>query len=327
MKFLTDHHKKNNIQYAKILNLSKQKKNIQDIKDIPYIHNDLFKEFDLYSVKKKNIFKILKSSGTSSLKQSKIFLDKENAINQSLVLSQLFKSNFGGKRFPMLIIDKNPKFKSPKEYDAKTAAFLGFSLFGFDHTFLLNDKGKIDYQIFEKFVEKHKGKIFIFGFTSFIYDVLIKRFNKKNLMKMLKNSFILHGGGWKKMQNQKISNEKFKKLLNTKHNIQRVINYYGMIEQAGSIFFECEKCNYFKSSIFSNVLIRNKNLQVEENGKPGLVQMMSILPMSYPGHCILTEDIGYMKKDKKKCNCGTEGSSFKILGRTAVSKIKGCSDV
>ena len=327
MRFLTEHHKKNNAHYAKMLNLSKQRKNIQEIKEIPYVHNELFKLLDLYSVKKKNIFKVLKSSGTSGSKQSKIFLDKQNAINQSLVLSQLFKSNFGGERFPMLIIDKNPKFKSPKEYDAKTAAFLGFSLFGFDHTFLLNDQGKIDYESFERFIKKYKKKIFIFGFTSFIYEILIKHFDKKELMKMLNNSFILHGGGWKKMDDQKISNDKFKKLLKIKNNIKRVVNYYGMIEQAGSIFFECEKCNFFKSSIFSNVLIRNKNLQVEENGKPGLIQVMSTLPTSYPGHSILTEDVGYVKKGLNKCKCVNEGSCFKVIGRTKISKIRGCSDV
>ena len=44
MKFLTEHHRKNNVQYAKLLNLSQQKKNIQYINEIPYIHNELFKE-------------------------------------------------------------------------------------------------------------------------------------------------------------------------------------------------------------------------------------------------------------------------------------------
>ena len=43
--------------------------------------------------------------------------------------------------------------------------------------------------------------------------------------------------------------------------IKNIHNYYGMIEQTGSIFLECEK-GFFHPSIFSEVIIRNKNLIV-----------------------------------------------------------------
>tara|TARA_B100000989_G_C19476764_1_gene443277 strand:+ start:25 stop:1083 length:1059 start_codon:yes stop_codon:yes gene_type:complete len=326
LKYLTYYHKKNNSKYSKILNLSK-KVEYKNLTHLPFLNADLFKEFDLYSIKKKNIFKVLRSSGTFNSKPSKIFLDKQNAKNQTLVLSKLFQSNFGAKRFPMLIIDKNPKFKSPKEYDAKTAAFLGFSLFGYDHTFLLDQEGDIDYKNFKIFVNKHKSKKFIFGFTSYVYEFLINKFSNNKFLNLLENSFLLHGGGWKKMDDNKVSNYKFRKLLKSKHCINKIINYYGMIEQTGSVFFECEKCNYFKSSIFSDVLIRDKNLQIQQDGKSGLIQMISSVPTSYPGHSILTEDIGHIKKNKNECKCYHQGTLFKVEGRTKISKIRGCSDV
>lgn len=326
LKYLTFYHYKKSVNYKKILRMFDLNQ-INNLYELPFLHADIFKSRNMISTNKNEIFKILKSSGTSSGSRSKIFLDKENSINQRLTLSKLFQYNFGSERYPMLVVDKNPKFKSPKEFDAKTAAFLGFSSFGSNHTFLLDKDNNIDFEVFNKFTNKHKGKIFIFGFTSSVYENLIKKFNNSSYLHRLKNAYVLHGGGWKKMEDQKISNLKFKNHLLKKHGIKRVVNYYGMIEQAGSIFFECEKCNYFKTSIFSNVLIRDKQLRSINNDNIGLIQLLSILPSSYPGHSILTDDLGFFKKDKNNCECGKEGSPFKVLGRNEMSEIRGCSDV
>ena len=38
------------------------------------------------------------------------------------------------------------------------------------------------------------------------------------------------------MENVKIDNKELKKLINEKFSIKKVYNYYGVIEQAGSIF-------------------------------------------------------------------------------------------
>ena len=65
--------------------------------------------------------------------------------------------------------------------------------------------------------------------------------------------------------------------------IKNIINYYGLVEQTGSIFIEC-KNGSFISSIFSEVLIRDKNFNIQKPGDRGLVQLFSILPTSYPGH-------------------------------------------
>ena len=51
---------------------------------------------------------------------------------------------------------------------------------------------------------------------------------------------------------------------------------------------------------------------------------MSVLPTSYPGHNIITEDIG--KIFKIKCNCGLNSTHFKIYGRAKEAEIRGCSD-
>ena len=324
---LTKFHKKNCKNYYHILKKINFKfKDKMQLEELPFLPSSLFKEIELYSIKKKNIFKTLKSSGTSGQNLSQIFLDKENAKIQTLVLSKLFKSVLGEKRLPMLIIDENPSNVNNKIFNAKMAAIFGFSIFGYDHTYLLNQEKKIDYNKLNLFLKKYSNNKFIlFGFTSNIYELLINRLDKNMINSNFKNSILIHGGGWKKMEEIKINNIKFKSLLQKKLNIKHVVNYYGMVEQTGSIFLECNKCHFFKTSIFSDVIIRDEKLKhISKEKKKGLIQVLSILPTSYPGHSILTEDIG--EYSKKSCSCGFGGKRFLVHGRSKKSELRGCSD-
>ena len=284
---------------------------------------NLFKNFELKSITNDQIFKIMLSSGTSGL-QSKIFLDKENALKQKIILHKIVREYLGLERLPMLIIDKNPKFSKDK-MTAKEAAIIGFSIFGKDHTYFLDETGTINFKDIKKFLEKYQNKKFlIFGFTSQIFANLIE---KKISNKIdMSNAICLHGGGWKKIENKKISKTLFKKKLFNKFGINTVINYYGLIEQTGSIFLESPKCGFFHTSIFSDIIIRDPMFNIKRDNQKGLVQLISVLPTSYPGHNILTEDIGEIVGENN-CSCGRGGKYFLIHGREKKSEIRGCSDV
>ena len=67
-------------------------KKINKKEDIPYLPVNIFKKVDLISSNSKKI-KIYNSSGTTQSSKSKIFLDKDNIVNQSKAL------NFIGKDF------------------------------------------------------------------------------------------------------------------------------------------------------------------------------------------------------------------------------------
>ena len=79
--------------------------------------------------------------------------------------------------------------------------------------------------------------------------------------------------------------------------IKDIYNYYGLVEQTGSIFIECKKCGQLVTSVFSDIFIRDREFNIVKNGKKGLIQLFSLLPTSYPGHSILTEDIGEIVED------------------------------
>lgn len=60
-------------------------------------------------------------------------------------------------------------------------------------------------------------------------------------------------------------------------------------------------------------------------GEQGLIQVVSVLPVSYPGHSLLTEDEGIMLGEDD-CACGRKGKYFSVLGRIKNAELRGCSD-
>ena len=326
ISLLTLHHYKKSQQYKKILKSFNYNLKNKELGKIPFLPTRLFKEFDLTSVSKTKILKVLKSSGTTGSKLSRINLDKENARIQTLILTKIMQTILGNSRLPMLIIDQNPKIQNRSTFNARAAAIYGFSIFGKDPTYLLNKKNEIDYKMLNSFLKKYANKnFFIFGFTSVVFDNLVIKLSKKLIKNDFKNGILVHGGGWKKMENLMINNTSFKDKLSQKLKIKNVYNYYGLVEQTGSIFIECKDCSSFVTSVFSDVLIRDKHLNIVKDGEKGLIQLFSLLPKSYPGHSILTEDLG--KIVNNNCKCKTRGKRFVVYGRAKESEIRGCSDV
>ena len=98
-----------------------------------------------------------------------------------------------------------------------------------------------------------------------------------------------------------------------------------MVEQVGAIFVECEQ-GYLHCPSYADIIIRQpNNWQVADFNQPGVVQLLSTLPKSYPGHSLLTEDRGIIIGEDD-CRCGKKGKYFKILGRLPQAEARGCSD-
>ena len=72
-------------------------------------------------------------------------------------------------------------------------------------------------------------------------------------------------------------------------------------------------------------LIERNDFSICDYDEIGLVQLISLLPTSYPGHNILTEDLGRII-GTDDCKCGRLGKYFVIHGRSEKAEIRGCSD-
>lgn len=298
---------------------------ISKIENIPILPINIFKYYNLLSSTKLNNLKTIFSSGTTSNIKSQIYLDQNTSFIQSRVLSKILTTYLGKDRMPMIVIDNKNVVANKEEYSARSAASLGFSYFSKDTFFALDNNNDLKIKELGKFLKKYnKEKILIFGFTFNVWENFYQKIKNKNIK--IKNSILFHGGGWKQLENRKISNIVFKNSLKKLLGTSQIYNYYGMAEQAGSIFTECEK-GFLHSNIFNDIFIRDyNNLTISPNNKKGIVQVISSVPKSYPGHSLLTEDEGIIYGNDD-CKCGRRGKYFSILGRLRDAELKGCSNV
>lgn len=294
--------------------------------DIPYIPVRLFKEFDLLSVDRSQVFKTLTSSGTSGQQVSRIYLDRYTAGIQTKTLAKLVSDVVGKKRLPMLVIDTPGVLKDRAAFSARGAGILGFSMFGQDVTYALDDEMHLDLPAVEAFLSRHSGQpVLLFGFTFMVWQYFCQSLQSLGRVLSIPKGVLLHGGGWKKLQDQAVDNAAFRSTMFECSGVSRVVNYYGMVEQTGSVFMECEE-GHLHAPIFSDIVVRNPNdFSVQPHGHSGIIETLSILPRSYPGHALLTEDIGIVHGEDD-CRCGRLGKYFSVVGRVSKAEVRGCSD-
>lgn len=324
---LTKHHYDSCPEYRNILNaLGYDPAADSAAEDIPMLPVRLFKELDLRSVSSDTVSKTMTSSGTTGQRVSKIYLDKENTARQTKVMAQIVGNYLGNQRLPMIILDTSAVLKDRKMFSARGAGILGFSVFGKDRIYALDEDMNLDIEGLQAFLEKHAGQpIFLFGFTFMIWQYFYKELRRRGVRLDLSNGILIHGGGWKKLQQEAVSAKEFIAALNSVCGIKRIHNYYGMVEQLGSIYVECE-CGHLHCSNYSDVLVRDPHdFSVLPTGARGLIEVQSLLPTSYPGHVLLTEDEGEILGEDD-CPCGRKGKYFMIHGRIKGAEVRGCSD-
>ena len=327
LKKLTLHHMEHCTQYKNMMKgIGFSEQQVKSAADIPFLPVSLFKDLDLKSISDEEVFKTLTSSGTTGQRVSKIFLDKNAASLQQKTLVKIVSSFTNASRLPMLIIDSPSVIKDRTMFSARGAGILGFSIFGADRTFALNDEMEIDFAGIEKFLEKHTGKpILLFGFTFMIWQHFYKELVKADKFIDLSQGILIHGGGWKKLISEAVSAEDFQQKLESVCGLKSVHDYYGMVEQTGCIYMQCEQ-GHLHASNFSDIFIRNPfDFSLCKSGETGIIQVVSLLPHSYPGHSLLTEDEGILLGEDD-CPCGRKGKYFKVLGRIKNAEIRGCSD-
>ena len=327
---LTKLHKQNCPEYANILNsIDFDIDKVKSYKELPFLPVRLFKELELKSIPQNQVVKTVTSSGTTGQAVSKIYLDKNTSSNQQKTMVKIVSEFTGSSRMPMIIIDCPSVIKNRDMFSARGAGILGFSIFGSKKIYALDDDMKLDVEGLETFLETYKGqRIMLFGFTFMIWQYFYKellRLKEESVTFDLSNGTMIHGGGWKKLISEAVSPDEFHRRLKDVCGLEDFHDYYGMVEQTGCIYMECE-CGHLHASIFSDVITRRANDFSECNiGETGIIQVVSTIPESYPGHSLLTEDEGVILGEDD-CPCRRKGKYFKIIGRLKNAEIRGCSD-
>jgi hypothetical protein len=292
---------------------------------LPYLAVRLFKQMELRSIAATEVFKTLYSSGTSGT-PSRIFLDRDSASMQSKILVKIMQHWLGKARLPMLILDHPGVISDRRSFSARGAGIQGLSFMGRDHCYAFNSDMTINWPALEQFVAKYgDGPVLLFGFTFMVWQHLLQALKHSGRRINLPQGILLHSGGWKKLEDQAVSNQQFKQTVTDYTGVTRVHNFYGMVEQIGAIFVECS-AGHLHCPVYADVLVRRPgSWQVADIGEAGVLQLLSTLPRSYPGHSVLTEDRAELLGEDN-CSCGLAGKYFRILGRLPQAEARGCSD-
>ncbi len=325
---LTELHRKNCPAYERMLDAI-DFQGAFSYYDIPSLPVRLFKELDLKSVPEEEVVKTMTSSGTTGQAVSKIYLDRTTSSNQQKTMVKIVSEFTGSSRMPMIIIDCPGVIKNRAMFSARGAGILGFSIFGAKKIYALDDEMKLNVEGLREFLEANRGKkILLFGFTFMIWQHFYKelvRLKEEGTVFDLSEGILIHGGGWKKLISEAVDRDEFHARLREVCGLSRIHDYYGMVEQTGCIYMECE-CGHLHASVFSDVITRRPlDFSVCDIGEKGIIQVVSSIPESYPGHSLLTEDEGVILGEDD-CPCGRKGKYFKIEGRLKNAELRGCSD-
>lgn len=305
------------------------------IEEIPPVSVSVFKElgFKLNSVPKENLTLALQSSATSGV-PSTIVVDKETAKRQAKAMIKVIGEFIGKERKPFLIMDIDPRSSYKKLLGARFAAVTGYLRFANKTGYFLKaDENNVSYFDVDGILEYVKAlepekPVVVFGFTYILYQHVLQSIEKAGVkIQLPKGSKIIHIGGWKKLESEKISKELFNNRLSQCFGIEPmdVIDIYGFTEQMGLNYPDCE-CGWKHTSSYVRVLVRDTvTREVLPPGKEGLLEFVTPVPHSYPGNAVLTDDLGII--DANSCKQGRAGTRFKIVGRMKKAEVRGCGDI
>ncbi|MBA4175619.1 MAG: acyl-protein synthetase [Leptothrix sp. (in: Bacteria)] len=301
----------------------------EHLEDAPFIPVSLFKTRELRSVPREAVIKTLTSSGTTGQAVSRIHLDAATAQAQSAALVKIMQHFLGVSRRPMIFIDHAAVVRDRRTFSARGAGILGLLPFGRKPIYALRDDDmSLDLDAVLAYVAAAREQgvpPVLFGFTFMVWQFLVQALEQAGRRLALHGAILLHSGGWKKLEALRVSPEEFRRRVQAVTGIERVVNYYGMVEQVGSVYLENDK-HCLHAPVYSDIIIRDpRTLQPLPPGQSGLIQVVSALPASYPGHSLLTEDLGVIEGcDDPELEMN--GQYFRILGRLPKAELRGCSD-
>jgi phenylacetate-coenzyme A ligase PaaK-like adenylate-forming protein len=327
LNLLTEHHRAQGPDYRKLLDVMHgHPGRAESLDRVPYLPVGLFKSHALRSVPESEVFKTLQSSGTTGQRPSRIVLDRETAQRQTLALSRIMTHVLGPSRLPMILADHAGLVQDRSQFNARAAGALGMMNFGRAHFYALDGQLALDLDGLRAFLAKFGDQPFlIFGFTFVVWKYFFEPLVGQGLD--LSRGILIHSGGWKKLQDQAVSAEHFRRHIRETTGLARSYNFYGMVEQVGSVFLEGED-GYLYPPNFADVIVRDPvTLEPLPPGETGVLHVLSALPRSYPGHSLLTEDLGVVHHVDKTASCGRAGKAFSVVGRIPRAELRGCSDV
>ncbi|HXW15839.1 MAG TPA: acyl-protein synthetase [Terriglobia bacterium] len=304
------------------------------IADLPYLPVGILKANPPLSfVGPDEIKRTLTSSATTSQVPSRVVLDLPTTRRMTKGTAIILRDFIGSARRPYLVVDTPTLTGGGNALGARGAAIQGLQPFANETTYCLglNEQGDLTLDLdrlkgFAK--DRQDTEILVYGFTFILWNHLVKPLMAEGISLNLRNARILHSGGWKRLQDQAVEKSRFNEQLARVFGCSpdRVVDFYGMVESVGVIYPDCPEGNKHAPG-FGDVIVRNPlTLEPVAAGENGIVQVCSILPTSFPGNLLLTEDVAKVIA-YDGCPCGRRGISFRFAGRIPKAELRGCGNL
>ncbi len=295
----------------------------EDLKKMPFLLVNLFKNHEMYTGAKEKIILTLGSSGTTG-QRSLIHLDEPSLLNVKKLAYNIHNA---------LGMTSQQKYNYLCfTYDPRVANDLG-TAFTDELLTSFTDKNEVYYTfqhngndfIFDQMACVEKLKEFeksqyptrILGFPAFLYQLIEEH---KLSLNLGENSWVQTGGGWKGQAEKEIPKKQFRKVVSHALGIpqENIRDLFGMVEH-GVPYVDAYD-GRLRIPNYARVLIRDPiSLEVLPNGQQGLIQLICTYNSSYPAMSLLTTDWG------KKISCEQYGDVLELCGRAGISKHKGCA--
>jgi hypothetical protein len=304
------------------------------IADLPFLPVGLLKaDPPLSFVRPEEIKRTLTSSATTSQVPSRVVLDGPTSRRMTKGVMNIIRDFIGPARRPYLVVDTLGFKGASSSMGARAAAIQGLQPFASEVTYCLNldEQGELalDRDRLLEFAEgRQDTELLVYGFTFILWKYLVTPLISQGTRLNLPKAHILHSGGWKLLQDQAVEKTRFNSELAGVFGCSpdRVVDFYGMVESVGVVYPDCSEGNKHAPG-FGDVIVRNPlTLEPVAPGEHGIVQVCSVLPTSFPGNLLLTEDVAQLMA-YDGCPCGRRGISFRFAGRIPKSELRGCGNL
>jgi hypothetical protein len=304
------------------------------VADLPYLPVGLLKRQPALSlVEPQEIKRILTSSSTTGQVPSRIALDSSTARRMTKGVVAIAQDFIGSARRPYLVVDVPGSTGGGPELGARGAAIQGLQPFASEVVYCLRPGQDGDLtlerdRLLEFAEARRKSPVLVYGFTYILWRYLVKPLLAEKICLGMAELHILHSGGWKLLQEEAVDKATFNEGLARVFGCSpdRVVDFYGMVENVGVIYPDCAQGNKHVPA-FAEVIVRDPlTLQPVREGEVGIVQVCSVLPTSFPGHLLLTEDLAEVVA-YDGCGCGRRGTCFRFMGRVAKAEVRGCGNI
>lgn len=301
-----------------------------DIANIPPIPTLYFKHNEMISMGKKKMLVKATSSGTSGKRSLLGFNFKSLYRGFRMVLSLCkYHHLFSLKPVHYIIFGYEPNKKNQTAISKSTYGFTFFAP-ALDRTFILKYKNN-DYELDMESVKqalitfsKGKAPVRTHGFPAYTYFVLKQMKDEGVKVKLPKGSKLAIGGGWKQFYAEKIEKQAFYDLVYEVLGIEEknIIEFFSAVEHP-ILYTDC-KCHHFHIPVYSRVMIRDVDtLEPLEEGKMGLINLITPMIDSMPLLSVMTDDLGIIHTEK--CACGAPSPYLEIIGRVGIQDIVTCA--